>query len=502
MDSGLVRWAPSRSPATEFGDDPVEYLTARSRRTQALSNRGSQMIFTQYYLDCLSQASYLVGDESTGRAVVVDPRRDVSEYLQDAEQAGLKIELIIETHFHADFLSGHLELADATGAEIGFGAGAQAEFPIRELHDGERISLGEVTLEILATPGHTPESISIVVYEHADDEVPYGVLSGDTLFIGDVGRPDLLASFGVTAQELAVDLYASLHDKLLTLPDATRVFPAHGAGSACGKNISTETSSTIGDQKQTNYALAFATADEFVAAVTEGQSEAPAYFSYDAALNRQNRALLEESEQAASLTLAQVAELQHKGAIVVDTRDPMEFASGHLKGSINVGLAGRYAEFAGSLIPHGVPIVVVASTGQGHEARVRLARIGFDQVVGELDGPHSAFIDNPELVERSSRLTAAQLNSHRRDLPELAVVDVRNRGEVALGSIPGALNIPVAQLPERLSELDTDVPTVIYCAGGYRSSMAASLLRAHGFADVSDLLGGFAAWYVQESSGA
>ncbi len=203
------------------------------------------MKFTQYYLDCLSQASYLIGDETTGRAVVVDPRRDINEYVDDAKAAGFEIELVIETHFHADFLSGHLELADATGAEIGYSSVAETEFPSRKLDDGERISLGDVQLQILHTPGHTPESISIVVWEHADDEVPYGVLTGDTLFIGDVGRPDLLASLGFSRDELAEKLYDSLHDKLMPLPDATRVYPAHGAGSACGKNLSTETWSTL-----------------------------------------------------------------------------------------------------------------------------------------------------------------------------------------------------------------------------------------------------------------
>ena len=229
------------------------------------------MKFTQYYLDCLSHASYLVGDETTGRAVVVDPQRDVDEYVRDAEAAGLTIELVLETHFHADFLSGHLELAAATGAEIGFSSVAEPEFDYRPLADGERISLGEVELEILHTPGHTPESMSIVVYEHADDEVPYGVLTGDTLFIGDVGRPDLLASIGFTKEELGGMLYDSLHEKLMPLPPATRVYPAHGAGSACGKNLSTETWSTMGDQLETNYALNAPDKATFLDLVTEGQ---------------------------------------------------------------------------------------------------------------------------------------------------------------------------------------------------------------------------------------
>lgn len=457
------------------------------------------MIFTQYYLDCLSHASYLIGDESTGRAVVVDPRRDVQEYLDDAAAAGLTIELVIETHFHADFLSGHLELAAATGAEIGFGEVAEAEFPIRRLRDGERIELGEVTLEVLATPGHTPESISVVVWERADHPVPYGVLTGDTLFIGDVGRPDLLASFGVSKESLAQDLFRSLHDKLLRLPDETRVYPAHGAGSACGKNLSTATVSTIGEQRRTNYALALPDVDTFVATVTEGQPDAPAYFSYDAILNRQARELLEESDPPAQLTVDDVVEAQRRGAIVVDTRDAAEFAAGHLRGSINVGLDGRYAEFAGSIIPQGVPIVIVAEPGRGHEAKVRLARIGFDDTAGELADPQRAFLERPELVERASRLTATELAERMASVDGLVLIDVRTPGEVAAGTIPGATTVPLGELRDS-DAFDPAAPTVVYCAGGYRSSLAASLLRAKGFTDVSDLLGGHGAWSARDTA--
>ena len=456
------------------------------------------MIFTQYYLDCLSHASYLVGDESTGRAVVVDPRRDVQEYLDDAAAAGLTIELVIETHFHADFLSGHLELAAATGAEIGYGEAAQAEFPIRRLAHGERISLGEVVLEVRATPGHTPESISVVVYEHDGDEVPYGVLTGDTLFIGDVGRPDLLASFGVSEGELARSLYSSLHDQLMTLPDATRVFPAHGAGSACGKNLSTETVSTIGEQRASNYALQLPDVDAFVDAVTEGQPEAPAYFTYDAVRNRQARELLEETEPPPRLGIDDVLRLQGGGAVVVDTRDGAAFSNGHLRGSLNVGLEGRYAEYAGSVIPQGAQIVIVADPGAGHEAKLRLARIGCDDVAGELDDPQRTFIEHPELVERASRLTAEQLRGRIAELADLVLVDVRQPGEVALGSIAGAKQIPVGHLAGSLDALDPGRPTVVFCAGGYRSSLAASVLRAAGFTDVSDLLGGYGAWTAAE----
>ena len=456
------------------------------------------MIFTQYYLDCLSQASYLIGDESSGRAVVVDPRRDIDEYVRDAADAGLTIELILETHFHADFLSGHLELADATGAEIAYSSVAETEFESRALDDGERIELGEIVLEVRHTPGHTPESMSIVVWERADDAEPYAVLTGDTLFIGDVGRPDLLSSVGVTREELADQLYDSLHERILTLPDSTRVYPAHGAGSACGKNLSTDTWSTIGEQRRTNYALLAEDKQSFCDLVTEGQPPAPGYFAYDAVLNREDRELLDESASPRTLDLAGFDRLVADGAMIVDGRDPDEFARGHLAGSINVGLNGRYAEFAGSVIPTDADIVLVVHDGFEREAKNRLARIGFDRVVGHLEFPTMVMADHPDRVERASRLTAADFDARRDEIDGLQLVDIRNPGETEHGTIPGAVTIPVGQLPGRLDELDSDAPTVVYCAGGYRSSVAASVLRQAGFDDVSDILGGFGAW--QESA--
>jgi hydroxyacylglutathione hydrolase len=452
------------------------------------------MKFTQYYLECLSQASYLIGDESTGRAVVVDPRRDIDEYVRDAAADGLTIELVIETHFHADFLSGHLELAAATGAEIGFSDVAETEFESRKLADGERISLGDVQLEIRHTPGHTPESLSVVVSEHADDEIPYAVLTGDALFIGDVGRPDLLASLGYTRDELANQLYDSLHGKLMTLPDATRVYPAHGAGSACGKNLSTDTWSTIGDQRVNNYAVLAPDKETFVELVTEGQPPAPSYFVYDAVLNRKDRGLLDEVTPPTELTLDEVRQFMADGAMLIDGRTPEEFAHGHLTGAINVGLEGRYAEFAGSVVPHDVDIVLQVDPGFEVEARNRLARIGFDRVVGALADALAVMAEHPDQTERASRLTVPEFDRRRVEIDGLQVVDIRNPGEVALGAIDGAIEIPVGQLPGRLDELDSSAPTVIYCAGGYRSSVAASLLRQEGFSDVSDLLGGYGAW--------
>ena len=452
--------------------------------------------FRQYYLGCLSHASYLVGDPSTGRAVVVDPQRDIDQYLRDADAHDLRIERVIETHFHADFLSGHLELAEATGAAISFGeaAAGRTEYPIEVLAHGTRLTLGEVELEIRATPGHTPESISIVVWEHPDDTTPYGVLTGDTLFIGDVGRPDLLVSVGHTADDLGRMLYHSLHEQLLTLPDATRVYPAHGAGSACGKHLSTETESTIGAERATNYALQPMTEDEFVDVVTEGQPAAPPYFLFAATQNRQQRALLAE-QGIAAMTLDEVLAAQRAGAVVLDTRDQTMFGAGHLRGAVSVGLEGRFAEYTGEVVTPSTPIVLVGEPGTEAEARTRLARIGFDNVLGALDDYVAAFIDHPELVEQASRLSAEELAERRVSVTDLQVVDVRNIGELAeSGTVPGAVNIPLAQLVARLGELDPAAPIVVYCAGGYRSSIAASTLRANGFTDVSDLLGGIGAW--------
>ena len=452
------------------------------------------MKFNQYYLDCLSHASYLIGDETTGRAVVVDPQRDVSEYIADAKELGLTIELVIETHFHADFLSGHLELAEATGAKIVFSSVAKPEFEVMPVGDGERYSLGDVQLEFRHTPGHTPESMSIVIYEHPEDTVPYGVLTGDTLFIGDVGRPDLLGSIGFTKEELADKLYDSLHNKLMPLPDSTRVYPAHGAGSACGKNLSTELWSTMGEQRRTNYALRASSKAKFVELVTEGQPPAPGYFVYNAILNRKGRELLDETQMPKAMSYDEVREAMKGGAVLVDGRVPEEFALGHLKGSINIGLEGRYAEFAGSVVTPEDDIVLFTDPDRELEGKNRLGRIGFDRVIGYLKDPYAVMFDNQGDVEVGSRLTTNALDERIADVPELQLIDVRNPGEAEAGMIAHAVNIPVGQLPGRIAELDPRKPTVVYCAGGYRSSMAASLLRKHGFDDVSDLLGGYNAW--------
>jgi len=457
------------------------------------------MILKQFYLNCLAHASYLIGDEHTHVAAVVDPQRDVDQYLAFAAERGLRIEHVFLTHLHADFVAGHLELRDRTGAQIYLGAAAKADYPFTPLRDGDAVDLGHVRLQALETPGHTAESISIVVYD-ADRSAtdPQAVLTGDTLFVGDVGRPDLRVALGWSAADLGGLLYDSLRTKLLALPDAVGVYPAHGAGSLCGKALSKETSSTIGEQRRSNYALQPMSKEAFVDLVTADQPDAPSYFTYDAVLNSQQRPTLDQTlERIGALTLDDVLALQAVGAQVLDTRDPAEFAASHLAGSINVGLGGQYATWAGSVLTQEKPIVIIADPGREHEAAMRLGRIGFDQVVGYLeDGLHSVE-SRPELLmstERLSAQVAAERVSSAAPGRVPVMVDVRAPGERKQKRIAGSLGIPLGHLGERLSELPADRPLLVYCAGGYRSSIAASLLQRHGFTQVSEIAGGIAAW--------
>lgn len=446
------------------------------------------MYFAQHYLDCLSQAAYVISDETTGRAVVVDPRRDTAAYTADAEAHGFEVTAVINTHFHADFLAGHLELAARTGAWIGYGSRAETEYPVRHLADGESVSLGEVRLQVLHTPGHTPESISLLVFEHADDETPYGVLTGDALFVGDVGRPDLLASQGLSAEELAAMLYDSVHRRLLALPDQVRVFPAHGAGSACGRNLSTERQSTIGEQRATNPACAPMSEDAFVALVTAGQPAAPGYFAYDADLNRRARALFAEADHpAAALDAAALARHRAAGVLVLDARSPEEFAAGHLPGSLNTPADGRFAELVGTVAAPAEPVAVIAPRGRGPELLTRLARIGYDLAVGYTEDADAL---PGEELRRADRWTVADLAAR----PDVTVLDVRGSAEREdAGAIPSSLHIPLPELPSRLGELP-DGPVLVHCAGGLRSSVAASVLRRGRATPVADLLGGYSAW--------
>jgi hydroxyacylglutathione hydrolase len=457
------------------------------------------MILKQFYLNCLAHASYLVGDEQSGVAAVVDPQRDIEQYVSFAEAHGLRIAHVLLTHFHADFVAGHLELRDRMGATIYLGAAAQAEYPFTPLKDGELIELGQVRLRSLETPGHTAESISILVYDLSVSATePHAVLTGDTLFVGDVGRPDLRVALGWSASDLGGLLYDSLRSKLLTLPDQSVVYPAHGAGSLCGKALSKETHSTIGEQRRSNYALQPMSKAAFVELVTADQPDAPSYFTYDAVLNSRERPTLDQAlERVNALSLDHVLALQDLDAQILDTRDPAEFAAAHLRGSINIGLGGQSATWAGTVLSHEKPIVIIADPGREREAAMRLGRIGFDQVVGYLeDGLHS-LESRPELrmsTERLSAQVAAERMAASAGERAPLLVDVRAPGERQQKRIAGSVGIPLTQLGDRLSELPADRPVLVYCAGGYRSAIAASLLQCHGFTQVSEIAGGIAAW--------
>jgi hydroxyacylglutathione hydrolase len=457
------------------------------------------VVFKQFYLNCLAHASYLIGDESSRTAAVVDPQRDIDQYVAFAAEHGLAIKHVFLTHFHADFVAGHLELRDHAGATIYLGASAKAEYAFTPLKDGDRVEFGQVGLQTLETPGHTAESISILVFDLARSRTaPHAVLTGDTLFVGDVGRPDLRVALGWSATELGGLLYDSLRNKLLPLPDEALVYPAHGAGSLCGKALSKETVSTMGEQRRSNYALQPMSRERFVQLVTADQPDAPPYFTYDAVLNSRERAILDEAleRELKPLSLDDVLERQAAGAQVLDTREPGEFASAHLAGSINIGLGGKYATWAGTVLRHDRPIVIVAAPGREEESALRLGRIGFENIVGFLRNGLQALASRADLTRDTDRLNpdvaAARLQSP--DPP--VAVDVRAGPEREGGYIAGSVNIPLNHLTERLSELPKGRPVLVYCAGGYRSSIAASLLQQHGFADVSEIAGGMTAWHA------
>jgi hydroxyacylglutathione hydrolase len=459
------------------------------------------MVLHQFYLNCLAHASYLIGDEQSATAAVVDPQRDIDRYLAFAAEHGLTIQHVILTHFHADFIAGHLELNEQTGATIYLGRSAQAEYSFTPFGDGDSIDLGGVRLAAMETPGHTPESISILVYDRAkSDSVPHAVLTGDTLFVGDVGRPDLRAALGWSADELGGLLYDSLHHKLLALPDSSLVYPAHGAGSLCGKALSKETVSTIGEQRTTNYALQPLTKEAFIDLVTADQPDAPSYFTYDAVLNSRKRQTLSEALtwELRPLSLDDCLELQRHGVQLLDTRDAGEFAAAHLKGSINIGLGGSYATWAGSILDRERPIVIVADPGAERESALRLGRIGFDHVIGFLDGGMASAAARPELVSETTRVSPERAAEQVAANPNLKVIDIRAAGERAAKSIERSTHVPLQRLVENIRNLPRDTPLLVHCAGGYRSSVAASLLQREGFTNVSELAGGLAAW---EASG-
>ncbi len=454
------------------------------------------IVLKQYYLGCLAHASYLIADKASRTAIVVDPQRDIQQYLDDAKKLGVQIRHVFLTHFHADFLAGHLELRDRCGADIRLGAQAKAEYKFVPMKNGDTLDLPGLRLQVLETPGHTIESISILVFDlEKSSGKPYAVLTGDTLFIGDVGRPDLRASLGWSAEQLGGYLYDSVH-KLLTLPDETLVYPAHGAGSLCGKNLSSDTVSTLGEQRRFNYALQPMSKEEFIRIVTADQPDAPAYFTYDAILNTRERPTLDTTlhQVLKPVELDEVLAMGNAGAQLVDVRDASEYAKGHLAGSINIGLGGQYATWAGTLLDTKRPIVIIAEPGREQEAALRLGRIGFDHVKGYLHNGMEALAHRQDLVWSTERVSPPMLAEELASSTPPVVIDIRTPREWNASHLRESVNIPLSQLQQRINEVPRDQRIAVHCAGGYRSSIAASILSQYGITNLIELAGGIAAW--------
>jgi glyoxylase-like metal-dependent hydrolase (beta-lactamase superfamily II)/rhodanese-related sulfurtransferase len=451
------------------------------------------MIVRRYYLKCLSHASYLVGDEASREAAIIDPQRDLDRYLEDIAREGWRLKYVIETHAHADFVSGHWDLAARTGAEVVFGAAARATLPHRKVRDGETLALGkDVTLAILETPGHTPDSICVLARDRTRPGDAGDLFTGDTLFVGSVGRPDLLGD-RVPGTELAAALYDSLERKLLSLPDATRVYPAHGAGSACGRGIGSAEHSTIGEEKATNPLLRLKDRKEFIGEVLRDLPHAPAYFPEDARLNLEGMPPLEEElTRLRPLNADRVAEAQAKGAVILDVRPAEESAAGAIPGSINIGLEGSFATWVGTLIPRNAELIVVAPAGREREAALRCGRIGFNNVSGYLDGGIGAWTASGRTLIGFEPVAPSELPAFAAKGGTL--LDVRTEAEREDGAIPGSLPVPLARLPKYLETAKLRSPITVYCAGGYRSGIAASVLRRAGYVEARDVQGGFAAY--------
>jgi len=452
------------------------------------------MYFQQFYLSCLAHASYMLGSE--GVAAVVDPQRDVEIYLEEAKNQNLQIAYVIETHLHADFVSGHRELAARTGAEIVLGAQAGATFPHRAVKDGDEIRLGRSILRFLETPGHTDESICVLVTDLDRSPKPWAVLTGDTLFIGEVGRPDLSPVH--SAQELASLLYDSLRDKLLKLPDSVEVYPAHGAGSLCGRNIRPERQSTIGKERALNYALQPMGREAFVALITADLPERPDYFGKDVELNRAGAPALTELTLPPPLTPAEVARRQREGVVVLDTRPTVQFGAGGIPDSLHIALSGQYASWAGTLIGLDKPLILVSEEDRLEESTMRLARVGIEKVIGYLGGGVLAWQQAGMPLQEVPQISVLQLHDQLTESPQwLQLIDVRRPAEWVAGHLEFAVLKPLNKLRDDLAELDRAKPVAAYCKSGYRSSIATSFLKAAGFKDVMNVVGGFDAWNAQ-----
>lgn len=448
----------------------------------------------QFFLGCLAHASYMIG--SQGVAVVVDPQRDVEIYIDAAREAGLRIAHIIETHLHADFVSGHHELAERTEARIYLGEGSRATFQHTAVKDGDSIQFGSCRLDFMQTPGHTVEGVCAVLTDLVEPSRPRAVFTGDTLFVGDVGRPDLSGDH--TPQELAAMLYTSLHEKLLKLPDETEVFPAHGAGSLCGRQMGSERSSTIGKERRNNYALQAKSSDEFIQLLTESLPPRPEYFGYDVELNRRGASALVRLPSLAPLQAPEVLRLQSEGAVVLDTRPAMDFAVAHVPGSLHIALSGQYASWAARILGlHKGIILVGQDTEHLRESQMRLARVGIEKANGYLEDGVAGWVRSGYELDYLPQVSAVGLADLLED-EHIAVLDVREPAEVGGGAIENSIRIPLGQLVARTGELDREKLMVVHCKSGYRSSIATSILRRAGFREIANLSGGYDAWLVRE----
>lgn len=450
------------------------------------------MFIKQLYTGCLSEAAYYI--ESNGEAAVVDPLRDIDEYLQLANERKATIKYIFETHFHADFVSGHLDLSNATGAPIVYGPNTVTKFPVHVAKDREKFSVGNLTIEVLHTPGHTLESTCYLLKD--DNGKDHCVFTGDTLFVGDVGRPDLAQKGAeLTTNDLAGMMYDSIHNKLFPLADDVIIYPAHGAGSSCGKNLGKETFSTIGEQKRYNYALQATTKEEFITAVTTGISAPPQYFPVNARINKEGYDSINDvlSKGLTPLSVEAFKAELNEETIVLDTRNAAVFTQGFVPGSISIGLEGRFAEWAGSILPFNTPMLLVTEPGKEKESIVRLARVGFDKVKGYLDGGYEAWLGAGEKIDMIIDVEADELMMDMPHDTNLVVLDVRRETEFADGHLKDAVNIPLDEMtdPGNIANLEDNMNLYVHCAGGYRSVIAASLLKRQGLHNLRNVLGGW-----------
>lgn len=451
------------------------------------------MKIEQIYTGCLAEAAYYI--ESNGEAAIIDPLREVQPYLKKAKLAGATIKYIFETHFHADFVSGHLDLAKHSGADIIYGPTAQTNFESYIAEDGETFKIGELTVTVLHTPGHTPESTTYLLSDK--DGKPYCIFTGDTLFIGDVGRPDLVQKGSQTMEEMAGTLYDSLHAKILSLPDDILVYPAHGAGSTCGKNMSKETFDTLGHQKEVNYALKTTDRADFILQVTDGILPPPQYFAKNAAINKNGYESFADVKEKGLIPMgAEEFErtVNHRAALILDTRDPQDFARGFIPSSINIGLGGQFAPWVGALITDlKQPLLLIVEEGKAEEAITRLARVGYDHTIGYLEGGITAWAAAGKDIDTIDSIAVTDFEKLLNANPELNVLDVRKPGEYEAGHLDFTLTRPLDYINDWTNEVNTSKTYYIHCAGGYRSMIAASILKARGVENVIDIAGGYAA---------